>query len=478
MPEVASRPRCGDGLLCGCGALLVYLLLAQQSFYHTDGIFIVKRLLAGEAVHNNHFLYMPLLMGLQWVTQPLGLAAHEVASLFSALGVAVAVVLAHSTCRRLGSTRGRAVGVAATFALCGPVLFFATVVEFHGPFLAFAQLAFLVNVHFAQRPGVARLLLVAISGALAFCAHTSALLLPALLAPWFVAQRLADRRTPALGWAAASGVAHLAAVWLTLRLLQASGFPEFPPAYDRGRLGEMSLATLAHLPRLLWEEWWWALLPPSLALPAALLVRRTRSRGLALACGAGAFLALCLTLLVDPPRPERGAYLLPMVFAAALLTLELAPAALVFVSTAVLGVLGVVGHDTKGAGYDAFAAGFHRAVPKGDAMLWIADEDELATCLTRLPGVDYMLLSELASQPLAVVAPQLPALAAVVADLERRGRAVYVTERAERYLSDPAELRWGALLPSGPALVQALRTQFRRTPVGDTGFRAVRLQRP
>ena len=477
MAEGTAGPRLADGLLCGLGALLVYLLLAQQSFYHTDGIFIVKRLLAGDELHNNHFLYMPLLMALHWATRPLGLAAHDAALLFSALGVAAAVVLAHATCRSLGTTRARAVWVAATFACCGPVLFFATVIEFHGPFLAFAQLAFWADVRFAHRPNPTRLLFVAVAGALAFTAHTSALLLPALLAPWFVAQRVAAGRSAAVGWAAAAIVGHLVAVFLTLRLLLAIGFPEFPPSYDRRRLGEMSLATLAHLPRLAWDEWWWPLLPASLAMPAALFARGTRGRGLALACGVGAFLALCLTLLVDPPRPERGAYLLPMAFAAVLLILELAPAVPVFVLTAVLGVNGVVEHDCKGPTYDAFAAGFREAVPDADPVLWIADEHELATCMTRLPEVEYLLLSELASQPLAVVTPQLPALAAVVADFERRGRAVYVTERAERYLSDPAEQRWGALLPSGPALVQALRTQFRRTPVESGGFRAYRLQR-
>jgi hypothetical protein len=479
MAERALAPaRRLDALGCALLAFAVYLLLAQDSFYRTDGLFIVKRLVRGEVIYNNHFLYMPLLVALRAVTAPLRLAAHEVALLFSALGAAGAVALVHATCRHLGAARLRAIQAALVFAVLPPVLFFATVVEFHAPFLACAQAAVLLHTLAALRPGIAIVLASGAVSALAFTMHTSGLLLPAVTVPWMCAVRIARGGAPgrALGQGLAALGAHAVCVVGALVVLRALGFPEFPPAYDRGRLGEVSLSSLQFLPRIAWEEWWWAYLPVSLALPLALFARATRGRGIALATGAGAFLLLSLTLLSNPPRPELGAYLLPVAFAAVVTMLEIVPALPVLAIAAALAVAGVLAHDVKGPVYAALEAGYREAAPDGRAVLWIADEDELVACLTRLPGVEWQLLSEIAARPPTDVEPQLPALDAIVEAQRARGREVLLTARALEYLGDPAPQRWGELLPSGPLLVRALQERFALVPVRVDDWRAFRLR--
>ncbi len=473
--RATGEPRRLDGVILAVVALGVYVLLWQATFYTTDGHFILIRLEEGKAIHNAHYLYMPLLMVLVDALSFTGLDARQTALLYSSLGTAIGVWIAHLICRRAGMGRLTALLTAGLVAAMPPVLFFATVVEFHGPYFAAAQLAFLAAVLLAERPTAVRALAVGAAGALAFCFHTSALVLPGLLVPWFFASRRDaghawTRRDIALG--GLSGVAHFGFLWLSLQVLQALGFPEFPPAYDEGRLRGVTLSTLQWVPEIFWQEWGGPYLPASIIALLTVFFAPVRYRWGAFVLGLVAFLIPSLVLLTG--RPELGAYTLPVAMPAALLIGHVASrrpvvlGAVVAVSLA-LAVAQVWQRDVDGPRYRAYAEGIVELADGAPVAVIIAEDLELGACLVEMPEVPRFLITQLAVMPAEVVEPQLAALPAYVQPFWTEGRQVFFSTHAEEYLRDPVKR------PSGPLLVRGMHQHFRLEPVEAAGFRGYRV---
>jgi hypothetical protein len=468
-----------DTLFLGGAALAFYVLLRQQSFYTTDGPFILWRLLRGQLEYNNHFLYMPLLAAFDRVARPLLGSPFLTASLFSALGAGLAVLGAHRAALAAGLERSRAALATALFATAPPVAFFATVIEFHGPFLAAAALGWWLAQRVAAQPTPAGAILLGAASAFAFLLHSSALLLPCLLLPWWLAVRAdAGLRLPPrdLGLPVLAALVHLLLVYALVAGFTSIGFGPFPPSYDAGKLSELSLRTLLQLPKILIQEWLWACVPLA-ALSAAGLQRGILWRTAAAWTGALAFLLLCLILLQG--RPERGAYLLPVVFAAAILVAETLPrwgAGVALACGLLFASQGIRAHDDKGEGYRAYAqalADFDREQP---VFLLLAADDELAAVLKELPawftGNKVCLLTEVAVHPPAVAAAWLPAFEAALQHCEQTGQQVLATETAFAFLRSNADK-----MPSGAWLTDLLTLRCELEPAAVPGFTGWRLRR-
>src|SRR5690606_40374572 len=90
------------------------------------------------------------------LSAPLGASLYDAGVLASALGTAVGIACAVLASRILGLTRGGAFAVAGLMLSVPALLFFATVVELHGVFLAFAGPALVAFAHLAPAPGAPR----------------------------------------------------------------------------------------------------------------------------------------------------------------------------------------------------------------------------------------------------------------------------------------------------------------------------------
>jgi hypothetical protein len=172
-----------DGTLLALAALALYACLAQEVTYG-DGDQLLNYMLGGNLTYWTHFFYLPLLAGAHAVLGEFGFTLHDSGVAFSAAGTALGVFGAHAGASRLGLSRGAALLVGILVATAPAVLFFATVVEVHGPFFAFAGLSFVCTARFVASPGVARgAELGAVTG-LAVGAHATGNLLPCLLLPF------------------------------------------------------------------------------------------------------------------------------------------------------------------------------------------------------------------------------------------------------------------------------------------------------
>ena len=130
-----------DGMAIAASALAVYALLGQSRFYLFDAETFYMLVARGELSHPNHPLYLPICAGVAQVLGVFGISLFDAMTFASALGSAIFVFAAHRASACLGLDRASAAGAALLCATVPSVVFFATVVEVHGPFLAFAGAA-------------------------------------------------------------------------------------------------------------------------------------------------------------------------------------------------------------------------------------------------------------------------------------------------------------------------------------------------
>lgn len=313
-------------IVLGC----VYLLLGAERFYKVDGIDIVRLLddrLQGapESLwpHPWHVGFLPALEAFRRLAFGLGLSPTflQLGAWFSAVGAALGIAFAHAGFRRLAERR---VAWLATILLAGSpvVLLFATVVEFHGPLLAPLGMCIWWLSRQVQRPswwGMALL------GGLchgAFLIHGQALFFPAWLLVFFVVSRGERIGLRDLLLAATAGAVH-SLLWLLMPRLLPEQYG-FWADLSSGVATQQSASRpqfFANLPAIVWQEWLQPLLPLSWLVFAAPFVRSLRREFVAFAIGALPFLYWSVRLLVN--EPEHGAYMLPVVPAAALLVARL-----------------------------------------------------------------------------------------------------------------------------------------------------------
>ncbi|MFQ5503407.1 MAG: hypothetical protein ACE5F1_01260 [Planctomycetota bacterium] len=327
---MTKPPRILDLALILLVTAALYLWLGQETFYKVDGRQMVLRLAGGYTRHEQHLLYLPLLNAFFGLLAPLGLSPYRVALLWSALGTVAGLAILWPAWRLLGLDRRAASGTTLLIASCPAVVFFATVVELHGTFFAFACLATLLALRHAVQPSWTRAILLGAGIGLAYHAHATGVLLPALLFPWILVLSR-ERRAPRPPWKESlredGPKLLLAAALLALLIaLQPALAGWLGLATDPARAGQMlfqgtdayrSEKSFRFLAGTLWNEWLRPCFPLAvLAVPALFVAAR---RPLALALHLGLTVYLAATCWVLGSDVERGAYLLPLVVPAALL---------------------------------------------------------------------------------------------------------------------------------------------------------------
>jgi len=453
-------------------ALSLYLLLGQQTFYKIDGHLYLAYVLNGERSYPRHFLYLPLVFLARDCLMPLGLSLYESARALSAIGTATGIAFLHLATRRLGLAPWPTGAVVAVCATMPHVVFFATVVEVHGPFMAFFGVAAwcVARLAAAATPGRAA----AFGGAcaLAFCAHSTGTLLPAVLLPLLLfyprrpwraglAPALVTAAVLAAGLAASPWLARMVGVDFDLRHSR-----EF--ATDRARTNFGAAwrygSTLLH-------EWLLPMLPLSVVAPGLVAVRTLRAQvGWLLV---GAVLYLAFTQMILGGDPEWGAYLLPFCWPLALLAVRALPRRALTVVVAVqlaVAVAGVRLHDRDHAPR-AYADDVRAAAAGAPIALLVADDSDLKAYLLHLQDAERVPLFELARLPVAALEEAVSALRAAVDRLLARGTVVFLSDR-----SRAGVLAVPVVTPCGRGLIDALERGYSATRTEGAGFTGVILR--
>ena len=299
----------------------IYLSLASPTFYKTDGPDLFW-LFDEHRQHPWHLGYLPLFRAWHWLLHCFAadVSLMRVGTSFSALGMALSVAAFVAGLQRLPISAGRR-DTAAFLLAAGPAaLLYATVVELHAPLMAAAGLAFWWTAVQVQRPSWWGMVVLGVLTHGCFVMHSSGLLLPGWLLPFFLARRWPATRRDVL-LAMVAGLVH-ALLWFALPRL-------FPSYY--GLHADLTAAfakessinrpqTIDYAGEVFVQEWLWPLLPVSVLCSAAVLRRELRADLVAFGIGFVPFLYLCVRQLVH--EPENGAYLLPMTMPAALLTAQ------------------------------------------------------------------------------------------------------------------------------------------------------------
>ena len=332
-----------DGWLLSGAALLAYVLLGQVTWFG-DGPAL---LLGSGAAATNHMAFMPLLNAVAGALEGLGVSVYRAALLIGASGSAFAVLCAHVGVGLMGGERRERILVALLVASAPPILFFATVVELHGLFAGFLGLVALVAAWYRAAPGVLRAHLLGAASGLSYLAHSTGALLPMLLLPLCL---LAATRRERILHAALLCVGHVSVIVILNVLVRAEAGQgaEIAGWEFFRRCVELALDRPEGIPRVLWNEWLFALLPLSGLLHLCLLRSRARRAALWLHLSLLGYLAFVFLILSSFWPSERGAYLLPFVFPAAWLTVRAfgtRVAVLALLVSMALGLGGIVTHD-------------------------------------------------------------------------------------------------------------------------------------
>ena len=457
------------------GALLVYLLLAQDTLYKTDGHYQLAQVSNGQYLHPYHFLYGPILYLWNAMAGMAGLSIYRAATILSALGMAAGVGLSHRACALLGLNRTQCATAALVIATAPATVFFATIVELHGLFFAFAGLAFVATARLVQRPGIGRGAMLGVATGLGFLAHaTGTLLVPwlAAIACVLVIESGASMR-PLLPSLLAFASVHAAFVVGCPRLLETIGFAlpansasDFFLTYARKNLLHPEL-----LPGVVWHEWVLPFFPLSvLWIPAVL---RRGSRGLGIVLLVGVFLYSVFTLALLGDESERGSYTIPLAWPAALLLVRLPTRWLqlgVIVVGATAAVIQITQHDTRPS--RAFADGLREVVADRPSLLIIGNHLEMEGMFVHHPNVPWRILLVEAELDAALML-QFEGLQKLDVFLQSSGRDLYLTAGARTFLLDPT---YASARPSGRLILKHFETAYDLERVTASGFVADRMR--
>ncbi len=473
----APAPR-RDGVAIALAALALYALLAQETLYDVDGHFYMWRSLGGDNTHPWHFAYMALLGLARDVAALLGGTMHQAALALDALGAAVAVLFAHLACRRLGLTRAAAAGAAALLATAPAIVFFATVVELHTVFLALCGPAFVATAAVAVRPTLGRGVWLGAACGLAYAGHATGIVLPGMLFPIalvFAVERQGQAAWRGLRAPLLAGLAvHLCMVVGLPRVLQLLGY-----SLSTGETWDHFIFYFWEYllqPWLLlhttWHDWLRPLFPLSLFAFVGLWPRRTRWLTLASWVGIGGL--LWVTLILMGRGTERGAYLLPMAWPAALIAVRLLSGVGAVVALALsllVAVVEVKVHDARRPGLP-FAEGFREVIGDRPCFLYIGAFAEAEGLLVYLPEVEWKTpLDEIQTDP-RVLHLGLPLFDQFLLGKMREGKEVWITAGGKEQMRNPT---WVPKGPSGPPLLEHIERRFRQQEARAKGFHAWRL---
>ncbi len=369
--------------------LFLLVFLGQQAFYRVDGQGLVVLLARGEGEHPLHPLFLPMARVLTALPRALGMSAFGALELLSAFGVAFGVFCAHRAAISVfGGERKRAFAAALLVAAAPSLFFFGTVVEFHGLFFAFAGLFFWAWVSAAELRGW--WVLVPLLSALGAGVHATGHLLPL-----FVLLRLprTEARPKRRGWVLLLHVLFFALLGLSLG--------SFSPMDWGDSLQRSAAAVWGPLPSLekIWtfvkEEWFLPLFPLSLLFVVGFLAGRWKEEA-AFLLVLSAYLLLSFFILDN--QVEQGAYLLPLLFPASILTMRKWPRVLFpIILLLSLGSFGWGYRDIQRHDRPREAPGFVQGYLKltgGKARLVLGNLAEAESILRRRPDLSFVPLYE------------------------------------------------------------------------------------
>jgi hypothetical protein len=467
MPDTApsARPPLRDGLGLAAAALAIYALFGQSRFYLFDAETFYMLVARGQLEHPNHPLYLPACAGLAALLEPLGISLFRAMTLASALGTAVWVFTVHRAAATLGLARGPAQGAALLCATAPSVVFFATVIEVHGVFLAFAGLAFVAAARVARDPRPGRILVLGLATGLAATAHASGHLLPIAVGLWLCAEVPALRVPPTLAKAALLGASAHVLGRIGSGALVGGGDLAATLDYVGAQAGRFRLS---QLPRTLWYEWLLPFAPVSLVALAALAGGPQRRVARALHAALVPYLAVA-ALMLGLAIVEHGAYLQPLLFVAAVLTVRVLPGPAVAAAAVLglgLGLAQVRAHDRPEA--DALRPAEVLALRgTGEAVFVMADEAEARPVLLAAPDLAVVRL-ELLTQGLLERDD-----AAAFAEFDGAFRSITGGGRGVVYLSQRA---YRELLRRGDRLLGHLERSYELLPRVSGDFRCYELR--
>ena len=476
-------------LLLALVAFLAYLLLAHESGYG-DGPGAILEIRAGAALQGSiHFLYLPMVLGMIKLLGFACLSLFQAGYVTSALGTAVGIGLLHAATCRLSSAVSSSSApanspllVAALTACCPAVVFFATAMEYHGPFFAFSSLATYAMVRLVQNPGWPWAVLVGLCTGIAYLAHASAHLLPWFLLLCFLAlaKRSTDPGRSGLGHhlllAVLLVVTHVLFVLLATYALRTLLDARVSSASAVGWLqvqADRPYDRLALLPETFWYEFLWPCLLLSVTWVWSLRNRAQHPLVWALLLALGAHLSVCMVMV--PGYNEHGAYQLPLVWLLAWITVRSLPTPAVvgvLICTAALAVFQVELYDDPEPAR-LYARGVRQV--SGGERLWLAigkDFVEYEACALHLAeDVEPFDIAMIAVQPAAAVRGFLPQLDRILQSKLDAGQQVILSAGAYQTLAwvDPNASTAQRMSGAG-VLKEHLETHYRLQPVSAPGF--------
>lgn len=473
----APAPGAADGALIAIVCLCALLALGQDTLYG-DAQNLLHKILAVDVATDRHQLAVPLFLAFGSVLQALGLSLAESVTVTSAIGTALGAWFLHAGCRAYGLRRADATLATLVATATPPVIFLGTVVEYHGLYHAFSQIAFLFAAKLVRNPSVRGAVVFGLSATLATLVHSSGVCLGFAYAAWFLGEALAARVrvSRAIALAAFAFGTHLAGfvVGLTVSRLWTPS-PFLPLGLD------WVLQTLVLLPRTIWSEWIVAFAPLSVVTVAVGLRRPARMPLLGWSVGLAAYLLLCVVMLAIA---DFGAYLVPLASPAAVLVARHLPRALqiaTIVVGAAIGVHAVLDHDRSGDAYASYVGGVRAAGGDGETFLLIAgrmlgtldpdsgEVDEVGACLVAGPGLRYYDLTLPAHEDPDVLRPAAKLLAGAIAQIAGARATILLSAQSVRLLEDATECRSGSLL------LDELHAGFDFADANAPGFRGHRL---
>lgn len=482
VPATASAPR-ADGWWLGLIAAVAYFGLRQHTTYG-DGSGILLHNAQSEPFPGYHPLCLVLLRLCHLGLAPLHVSLHDAGLLLGATGAGAGVALSHAASRALGMSRECALRVAAQVATCPALVFFATVVELHAPFFAFAGLSFVATARAIDRPTLVSGVVLGLATGAAYLAHATAAVLPAALALVAAGELRQRRRAGEL--AAGQGLprsllrlgfgialAHGALMLFGLDLLRALGLPIGPTGAAQFAAQQLGIDTPRHAAALVVQEWLVPFLPLSVVSVVALAVPASRWLAAAVLLCTLLYLVLAYAILGGIWN-ERGAYLLPLAWPLAWLGVRAVPARVGWLSVPVgLGVALVLidAHDDPQRSL-AYVEGVRAAAGDREPLLLIGDSSDIEALFVRMPEAPFLSIVSLAAHPPAVVARGLPELDRYLRDqIECERRAVLLTAGAEQWLRSPRAAGSGAALA-----LDYLERHFSLQPVNSGRFHGKRIE--
>lgn len=469
-PSTPSRWLDSVVLLLACCAL--YWPLHQQAVYGMDAYYLVSFLAQG-IDHPYHLLYLRLVGALQVALEPFGCDQYEVMLIGSTLGTAIGVLGVHRAGLILGLGRGAAFSLAALCAVSPAIVFFATVVEIHGVFFAFAGLAWWALARLVRSPTVPWAMALGAATGVSSCVHATGHLLLGLvvLVFWGLTLSAGTFRWPrSLALATASAAGHALAVVLFATVLEPNALgnqTDFLVSYaSRER-------TVGQLPWTLWNEWLWPFFPLSvLSLPAVRMPKWRPVLG-AMLVALAVYTGVAFFMLAG--TTERGAYFLPLVFPAALLTVAISPRPISLGAGALsvgLAIAAVLSTDLPQGDDEAYALGVLELTKVTRPFVLCADVDEVFPIMRKAADVPCVGLYQLVGQ-IEREGYDLHRFSttfdAMVGALHADGRTFYFTRSAYSALA----LTDHEVL--GPFFTQHLPSRYLFTPVHELGFDGYRM---